>query len=60
MTYQQLVDKAIDWMPVFFENEPFYFTDINTDTDTVQFLADSFEFYVTFLEGGATQWGRIE
>lgn len=58
MTYQQLVDKAIDWMPIFFENEPFYFTDIDTDTDTVRFLADSFEYFVAFHDDGHTTWGR--
>lgn len=58
MTYEQLVNKAIDWMPVFFENEPFYFTDIDTNTDTVRFLADSYEYYIEFLEDGRTRWGR--
>ena len=58
MAYDELVNKAIDWMPIFFENEPFYFTDIDTELNRVTFLADSYEYYVEFLEDGYTRWGR--
>ena len=58
MTYDELVNKAIDWMPIFFENKPFYFTEVDTELDRVAFLADGYEFYVEFLEDGRPRWGR--
>lgn len=59
MTISEMTDKTIDMVALFFEGQPFYIAEFDTEAMTTKAMVDGVYHRFQFNDDGSVTFGRV-